>query len=473
MQGLIFIPELAFLAVSLSFFLLSLGKPDKSMVQNAAVVFAGVLVLASLAGLGEKGSLFYGAYQIDAYSQIFKVIISIGLFLVIFMGYGLSGINRKLHAEYFMLLTLSSMGLVFLSSSVELITMVLSLEISSFSLYVVIPFRNQEGYRGQMESGIKYVLFGAVSSGISLYGASYIYGSCGTTYFAQIAKVLPGILATSPMAMIGLIMLMAGFFFKLAMFPMHFWTPDVYEGAANETTGFVATLPKIGAVAILLRLAAFVGIDKPEFVKILMILSFFSMTLGNLSALVQTDIKRLAAYSSIAHAGYLMIGILSLSTSGFSAAIYYGAGYILMNVALFYVIYNVSVGGENVTFETLKGLYKRSPLLAMTLAVAALALAGIPPTIGFTGKFLLFTSAIEKQHYAIVILAVINAGIAGFYYLKLVRAAYTTTDDDVLKTSLPLSSYCLGCLLIAAMVMIGILPQSVIDMAIKAVETIL
>lgn len=473
MQGLIFIPELAFIAVSLIFFFMSLGKPARSTVQNTAIILAGFLVLASLVGLGEKGSLFYDAYQIDAYSQIFKVIISIGLFLVIFMGYGLSGIDKKLQPEYFMFLTISSMGLIFLSSSVEIITMVLSLEISSFALYVVIPFRKKEGYRSQMESGIKYVLFGAVSSGISLYGSSYLYGSCGTTYFSQLAKILPGIIATSPMAMIGLIMLMSGFFFKLAMFPMHFWTPDVYEGAANETTGFVATLPKLGAIAILLRLAAFAGLERPEFVKVLMILSFFSMTIGNLSALVQTDIKRLAAYSSIAHAGYLMIGILTLSTSGFSAAIYYGAGYVLMNVALFYVIYNVASDGENVTFDSLKGLYKKSPLLAMTLAVSALALAGIPPTVGFTGKFLLFTSAIQKKYYAIVILAVINAGIAGFYYLKLIRAAYTTTEDEVEKTVLPLSSYCLGCFLIIGIVLIGVLPQSVIEMALKAVETLI
>lgn len=473
MQGLIFIPELAFIAVSLIFFFISLGKPSRAFVQNAAIVLSAILVLASLSGLCEKGSLFYDAYRIDAYSQIFKVIISIGLFLIIFMGYGLRGISEKYHPEYLMFLTISSMGLVFLTSSVELITMVLSLEISSFSLYVIIPFRKTAGFDKQMESGIKYVLFGAVASGISLYGSSYVYGACGTTYFYQLAKIMPGMIATSPMAMIGLLMLMTGFFFKLAMFPMHFWTPDVYEGAANETSGFVATLPKIGAIALLIRLAAFAGVDRPDFVKVLMILSFFSMTIGNLSALVQTDLKRLAAYSSIAHAGYIMIGLLTLSTSGFSAAIYYGAGYVLMNVALFYVIYHVASEGGNVTFDSLKGLYKRSPLLAMTLAVSALALAGIPPTMGFTGKFMLFTAAIEKKYYAIVILAVINAGIAGFYYLKLIRAAYMTTEENIEKTVLPASSYCLGCVLIVGIIAIGVMPQFLIEMALKALETIL
>lgn len=473
MQGLIFIPEMAFIAVSLFFFFMSLGKPARTTVQGAAIALSAMLVLASLAGIGEKGTLFFDAYQIDAYSQIFKVIISIGLFLIVFMGYGLRGIDEKLNSEYFMFLVMSAMGLVFLSSSVELITMILSLEISSFSLYVVIPFRKKAGYGRQMEAGIKYVLFGAAASGISLYGSSYIYGACGTTYFHSLSTLMPGMIATNPMAIIGLVMLMAGFFFKLALFPMHFWTPDVYEGAANETAGFVATLPKLGAVAILLRLAAFVGVDRPDFVMILMILSFFSMTIGNLSALVQTDIKRLAAYSSIAHAGYLMIGVLSQTGEGFSAAVYYVAGYVLMNIALFYVIYHVSKDSGNVTFDTLNGLYKRSPLLAMTLAVSALALAGIPPTIGFTGKFMLFTSAIAKQYYAIVILAVINAGIAGFYYLKLIRAAYTTTDEILEKTELSVSSYCLGCFLIAGIIMIGVLPASLVDMALKAVETIL
>jgi len=473
MQGLIFIPELAFISISLIFFFMSLGKPSRVFIQNAAIALSAILVLASLGGLSEKGSLFFDAYRIDAYSQIFKLIISMGLFLIVFMGYGLSGISEKYHSEYFMFLTISSLGLVFLSSSVELITMVLSLEISSFSLYVIIPFRKHSGFGNQMESGIKYVLFGAVASGISLYGSSYVYGACGSTYFHSLAKILPGMIATSPMAMIGLIMLMTGFFFKLALFPMHFWTPDVYEGAANETAGFVATLPKIGAIALLIRLVAFAGVDRPDFVKVLMILSFFSMTIGNLSALVQTDLKRLAAYSSIAHAGYIMIGLLSLSAPGFSAAIYYGAGYVLMNVALFYVIYHVAAEGGNVTFDSLKGLYKRSPLLAMTLAVSALALAGIPPTMGFTGKFMLFTAAIEKKYYAIVILAVINAGIAGFYYLKLIRAAYTTTEDNIEKTVLPASSYCLGCVLIAGIVGIGVMPQFLVEMALKALETIL
>lgn len=473
MQGLIFVPELAFMAVSLFFFFLSIGKPSKALVHNSAIILSAVLVIAALSGLGEKGSLFFDAYRVDAYSQIFKLIISIGLFLIVFMGQGLSGVTEKYQPEYLMFLVISSMGLVFLSSSVELITMVLSLEISSFALYVVIPLRKTTGYSNQMESGIKYVLFGAVASGISLYGSSYIYGSCGTTYFASLSKILPGLIATSPMAMVGLLLLMTGFFFKLALFPMHFWTPDVYEGAANETAGFVATLPKLGALVILIRLTAFVGVDRPDFVKILMILSFFSMTIGNLSALVQTDLKRLAAYSSIAHAGYIMIGLLSLSSAGFSAVIYYGAGYVLMNIALFYVIYHVAHESGNVTFDSLKGLYKRSPLLAMTLAVSALALAGIPPTIGFTGKFLLFTSAIEKKYYAIVILAVINAGIAGFYYLKLIRAAYTSTDESYEKTELSVSSYCLGCVLMAGIIMIGIMPQLFIDMALKALETIL
>ncbi len=473
MQGLIFLPELAFTAVSLLFFFLSLGKPKKTTVQGVAFVLAAFIAVVSLFSLGEKGSMFYGAYQIDAFSQVFKVIISVGFFLVVFMGAGLKGIDEKLHPEYFMFLSISAMGLIFLTSSAELITMVISLEISSFAVYVIIPFRKTAGYSKQMEAGIKYVLFGAAASGISLYGSSYIYGACGTTYFAGLAKVLPGIIVTNPIAMTGLVMLMTGFFFKLALFPMHFWTPDVYEGAANETTGFVATLPKIGAIAILIRLAAFTGSSRPDFVMILSVLSFLSMSIGNLSALVQNDIKRLAAYSSVAHAGYVIIGILSMSGAGFSAAIYYVAGYILMNIALFYVVYHVANNNENVTFESLEGLYKRSPILAMTLAISALSLAGIPPTVGFTGKFMLFTSAIEQKHYAIVILAVINAGIAAFYYLKLIRAAYTTSEKEYEKTELSLSAYFLGCVLMTGITLIGIMPERLVNIALKAVETIL
>jgi NADH-quinone oxidoreductase subunit N len=286
-------------------------------------------------------------------------------------------------------------------------------------------------------------------------------------------KIIPGIILKKPLILVGLVMLLCGFFYKLALFPMHFWAPDVYEGAANETSSFVATLPKVAAVALLIRLISLAGPDAGQFTWVMMIFAVLSMTFGNLSALVQTDLKRLLAYSSIAHAGYLMIGLLCASELGYVSGIYYVVGYLFMNLACFFVIYHLAPQGENISFDDLAGLYKRSPLMALTLAVGAFGLAGIPPTIGFTGKLFIFTAAIKKDMYALVILAVINSGIAIFYYLKMVRAAYTGVDYQVSPLNLRVSTSVLGIFFIVIIILLGIFPQGFIDFAKEAVAAVI
>jgi len=468
----LFLPELALILMALVFFFASLANLKETRLQALGLLFSAIAILVTVSSYGMEGTLFFNAYRVDAFSQIFKVIIRFGLFIVIYLGKGLYGIDNTLRPEYYLFMTLSAFGLMCMSSAVELITIILSLEIHSFALFIIIPFRKHGAYRRQMEAGIKYALFGAAASGISLYGMSYIFGMTHTTYLADLVKIIPGIILNKPLMLIGLVMLLCGFFYKLALFPMHFWAPDVYEGAANETAGFVATLPKIGAVALLIRLISLAGVDAGQFTWVLMAFAVLSMTFGNLSALVQNDIKRLLAYSSIAHAGYVMIGLLCATDFGYLSGIYYIAGYLLMNLACFFVIYNLAPQGENITFDDLGGLYKRSPLLALTLAVGAFGLAGIPPTIGFTGKLFLFTAAIKKDMYALVILAVINTGIGIFYYLKMVRAAYTGVDSQVLPLNLRLSTAVLGIFFIVIIILLGTFPQGFMDIAKEAVAAV-
>ncbi len=469
----LFLPELVLILMVVVLFFASLGNIKGGSLQGITLVFAAMATLAAVATFNQQGLMFYEAYRVDVFSQIFKIIITGSLFLVVYMGPGLSGVDVKLKPEYYLFLTISSLGLVFLSSAVELLTILLSLEISSYALYVVIPLRRQDGYRIQMEAGIKYVLFGAVSTGITLFGISYIFGLTHSTYLSDLVKVIPGLLVGQPLAVIGMVMMMCGFFYKLAMFPMHFWTPDIYEGAANETTTFIATLPKVGAVALLLRLVFLAGVEVGQFTWVLAAFAVLSMTVGNLAALVQDDLKRLLAYSSIAHAGYVMVGILSVGELGSSSAIYYIMGYVLMNLACFYAIYHLAPAGENLTFADLKGLHRRSPLLAFTLGAGAFGMAGIPPTVGFTGKFMVFTAAIQKGFYALVILGVINAAISAFYYLKMVRAAYSQADElQRSRVTLGISAQLLGVVLILAIVLIGIFPQSFVDLAKQAVAVL-
>jgi proton-translocating NADH-quinone oxidoreductase chain N len=465
----LFLPELALLLTAAVFFFASLGKIKGARLQGVGLLFSGITVLISMYSYGMQGSLFFNAYRVDAFSQIFKVIIAFGLFIVIYLGNELYGIDDFLQPEYYLFLTLSAFGLMVMSSAVELITIILCLEIHSFALFIIIPFRKQGAYRQQMEAGIKYTLFGAAATGISLYGISYIFGMTHTTYLADLVKIIPGVIINKPLMLVGLVMLLSGFFYKLALFPMHFWAPDVYEGAANETSGFVATLPKVGAVALLIRLISLAGVDAAQFTWVLMAFAVLSMTFGNLSALVQNDIKRLLAYSSIAHAGYVMVGLLCATEFGYLSGVYYIAGYLLMNLACFFVIYNLAPQGENITFADLGGLYKRSPLLALTLAVGAFGLAGIPPTIGFTGKLFLFTAAIKKGMYGLIILAVINTGIAIFYYLKMVRAAYMSVKSPVSPLNLKWSTSILGIFFIVVILLLGTFPQGFLSVAKEAI----
>ncbi|MCG8472449.1 MAG: NADH-quinone oxidoreductase subunit N, partial [Desulfobacterales bacterium] len=312
-------------------------------------------------------------------------------------------------------------------------------------------------------------------SGITLFGMSYVFGLTHTTYLKDLVQIVPDMLGSSPMLVVGLILMLSGFFFKLAMFPMHFWAPDVYEGSANETAGFVATLPKVGAVALLIRLISLIGGETGigDFNWLLAAFAVFSMVIGNLSALVQEDVKRLLAYSSIAHAGYVMVALLCVSTLGFSTAIYYIAGYMMMNLACFYVVYHLGENGENVTLDGLGGLYKRSPMLGLILAVGAFGMAGIPPTVGFFGKLFIFTAAVQKALYGLVIITVINAGISAFYYLKLVRAAFMSQENPGETLKVGTSASVLGLSLAAAILLVGIFPQFFMEIAEKAVGTLL
>jgi NADH-quinone oxidoreductase subunit N len=267
-------------------------------------------------------------------------------------------------------------------------------------------------------------------------------------------------------------MMLCGIFYKLALFPMHFWMPDIFVGAAHETTAFVATLPKIAATALLIRIVVLCG-PCEQLSMMLAIMAVISMTLGNLLALAQDDVKRLLAYSSIAHAGYLIIGVLCIEPFGLLSAMYYLYGYLWMSLACFFVIYNLSDDGRNIRFHDLRGLYKRSPMLAGVLVVGAIGLAGLPPTIGFTGKFIIFAAALKQRYFWLVSLAVFNVCISAFYYLRLVRAAYSNVEQETEHINLRGGVTLLGALIIIAIIAGGLLPQNFLSLAQQGLASIM
>jgi NADH-quinone oxidoreductase subunit N len=468
------LPELALLTGALAFFVLSLSKEiDPKQFNNAAVFLGVVTLLGALISFNQDVTLFYGSYQIDAYSQFFKLMISLGLVFALIAGQNLKGIERCDQPEYYIFLFLSCLGLMTLVSSVELITLFVSLELSSFALYLMVPMRdNTTGIKEQMEAGIKYIMFGVLATGFMLYGMSYIFGLTGTTY---IKDIVPGLqqAASQPAALFSVIMVLSGFFYKLAIFPMHFWVPDIYEGASNETTAFVATVPKLGAVALLIRFVSMVPGDKQIFINLLIVLALCSMFYGNLIALVQTDVKRLLGFSGIAHAGFILLGLLTMNANGYATVMYYISGYVFMNIACYIVLCNVSEKGENISISDLNGLHKRQPLMAFVLAIGLFALAGIPPMIGFMGEFLLLAGALKAGHLYLVILAAINAGIAIYYYLRIVKAAYTADPEDRSDFSINSITRFGSYVLVLLIILMGAFPSKIIAFADTAVKGIM
>jgi len=463
------LPELSILCFSIIFLFISLGK-KKTNPMNAAKSLSVLVFALTLLAFFKQGTLFAGAYKIDTFSQLFKVILAYGLCLVLFMLDKKDEIEEKYLSEFIMFLGFSTLGLMMLTSANELISIVIALEISSYSLYVIVPLRKNP-VKIQLEASMKYLFFGAISTGVMLYGMSYIYGMTQSTFLSEILYTFPRFL-NQPIGVFALVLTLTGFFFKLSLFPMHFWSPDIYEGASNTTTTFIATIPKIAATAIIIRIVSLASTMDVQFVNILMVLAAISMTFGNLVGLVQKDVKRLLAYSGIAHAGYLLLGILALSRDGYSAAMFYITVYLFMNLAAFYVIILLSKKGENIVLDDLAGLSKRAPLLAVTLGIAAFSLAGIPPTGGFMGKLFLFTSAYKEGHLAIVIIGAVNTAISIFYYLNLVRMSFSKEAVSTEPIFLTINEKILCYILIFLILYLGIYPYGLLGILKLAVLNI-
>jgi len=458
------IPEIYQLLVILALFIQTLRESNEGPPAVWPFWVAGAGVLVAFFALGSNGLLFWGSYRIDGLSQFFKLAVALGFFITMFNARNQPSLQETKRADYNLFFALSVWGLMLLSSAVELMTVYIALEISSYSLYALIPLRANS--KEAAEAGIKYILFGAVVTAVAMYGFSYVLATQGTTYIAELAGK-PWSFQAAPLAVIGLTLFLGGLFYKLALFPFHFWCPDVYEGASNETAAYAATLPKLGAVVVLVRLA---GLLKPglEITTILAVLGAVSMTFGNISALVQKDVKRILGYSSVAHAGYVMLGLVAGTAAGLAAASFYSLVYLLMNLTCFWVLCRLSDDGRNINVEDLNGLYRRSPALAFVLAVSAFALVGLPPTAGFMGKLFLLSAAWERGYNWLVIIAVLNTAISIYYYLNLVRHAYTCDSEAEEVRYVSRGNLLFGGILASAVLLLGTVPGPVFQYALKA-----
>ena len=471
MKWVLFLPELFYTLMALVFFGASLSrKAEPRRLQVWALALSGAGLLISVLSARQEGMLFFDAYRVDLFSQVFKILLALGTFWVVFSCSELKGIHERQHAEFYFLVSVCTLGMMMLVSAVELLTIYVAIELSSYSLYLLVPMRQRaEEY---VETGIKYFMIGVTASAFMIFGISLLFGMVKSTYVIDVIKVLPTVIS-QPAAIVGLILALSGFFFKQALFPFHIWAPDVYQGAANQVTTFIGTASKMAAAAMVIRFVGFSGGESDVLIKLLVVLSVLSMTFGNLVAIIQKDLKRLLAYSSIAHAGYMMIGILSMTQRGFASAIYYALAYLVMTYSCFMVIMKIANDGHNLQIKELAGLHNRSPLLAMTLMLGLFGLAGIPPTVGFTGKFLVFAAALEKGYLALVIIGMINATISLYYYLIVIKAAYLLEPVQPYPP-VPVDSWTryLSIMLVLAMVYLGVFPDQFVALTEAAARSL-
>jgi NADH-quinone oxidoreductase subunit N len=414
---------------------------------------------------------FSGTIQVDAFSIFFQLLIA-AVVLVTLLGSLDFFEGPTTHAgEYFALSLFAAVGMMFMSCSVELLMVFVGLEISSISTYIMAGFR--KGQATGSESSLKYFLLGSFATAFFLYGVALAYGATGSTTIAGIAQGL-GTTATPLIAFLALAMIIIGLGFKVSAAPFHVWTPDVYQGAPSPVVGMMSTAPKAAAFAVLLRVT-FSGFPlmQHRWAILMWALAALSMCVGNLGALLQRDVKRMLAYSSIAHAGYLLVAFTAFPREGIAAACFYTASYAAMNVGAFAVITQIAGYTEQATsINDFTGLALKRPLLAGTLAFFLLSLIGIPFTGGFFGKFYVFTAAMHSGHVWLAVIGLLNSGIACFYYLRLLAALYTrpTTDTARILTHKHVSFSAEAGLTIAvlATLALGIFPTPVLALAQRA-----
>lgn len=434
---------------------------SKTVLGWMTIVGAGIALWVSIQmhQAGTVGTQFNEMFKVDSFSLFFNIIFLVSTILVALISMSYLDRGDRKQGPYYLLILLATLGMMLMAAGNELIIVFLGLELMSLSLYVLAGyFRDNPA---SSEAGMKYLLLGAFASAFFLYGIALIYGGAGTTSVPAIAEAITAE-NKSPLLLAGMFLLVVGFGFKVAIVPFHQWAPDVYEGAPTTIAAFISAGPKAAGFAAFLRIfmEALPSLQV-EWSGVLILLAMLTMTVGNVVAIAQTNIKRMLAYSSIAHAGYVLIGLAAANDDGISSAMLYLLIYCVMNIGAFgAIILAKTEDGESLMISDYAGLGTRKPLLAMFMTVMLLSLAGFPPTAGFVGKFYIFKSAVGAGHIWLVIIGAINTAISAFYYLRVVVTMYMREPEEELEFSPYASTLVVGLILaVVGILLIGILPS--------------
>lgn len=472
----VIMPEIILSVLGMVLLLVNVFVPSNSKVYLSWLSLLGIVGagFAAVSGWGIPIESFSGSVVQDNFSIFFKIIFLVAAGLAVLISDQYMSREGCNHGELYPLILFTTVGMMLMASGTDLMTIFLGLEVMSISLYVLAGF-NRNSMKSN-EAGMKYFLLGAFSTGFLLYGMALVYGVTGTTRIPKIASIV--IQAGGPsntMLLIGMFLILTGFAFKIAAAPFHMWTPDVYEGAPTPMTAFMSAGPKAAGFAAMLRLllVAF-PVMKAEWVDLLWILAVLTMTIGNFTALRQDNIKRMLAYSSIAHAGYALVGFVAANTTGTSGILFYMLSYAFMNIGAFAIIVIIGKQGEpNGSVMDFAGFGHKRPLLAATMSLFLFSLAGMPPTAGFIGKFYLFSGAIQEGYVWLAIIGVLNSAASVYYYLRVIVYMYfkpVEQEFDWVSVSAPVT---LALILSAAGSLIpGIIPSILLQFAQQAVKLI-
>ncbi|HUT96901.1 MAG TPA: NADH-quinone oxidoreductase subunit N, partial [Dehalococcoidales bacterium] len=476
------LPELTLLVTAVVVILLDLFLKQKWVL--AAISIAGIAVSAGFAVAmwgGDSESIFFGMMAVDNFAIFFKLLFLVIAALVILASTDYVSKLSRFRGEYYALVLISALGMMLMAAATELISIYISLELTSISLYILVGFLKDPR---STESALKYLLLGAVASAVLLFGMALIFGFTGQTQLGDIAAAIQSMslsgVMSSPGLIAGIVLIIAGFGFKIAAVPFHMWVPDVYEGAPTPVTAYLSVASKAAGFAILLRVF-FSAFSFPTWLSldwgmVFAILAAVGMTVGNIVALTQTNIKRMLGYSSIAQAGYLMVGLATVGFvspilsdnsvfAGQSGLLFFLASYALTNLGAFTAIIAISGKVDSDLIKDYTGMGKRAPLLALALSLCLISLIGMPPAAGFMAKFYIFSGAAQHGLLWLVIIAVINSVISAYYYLRVVKVMWT--GQPASETRVPSSialrvALALSCLGVLAL---GIVPGFVMKLA--------
>jgi NADH-quinone oxidoreductase subunit N len=415
---------------------------------------------------------YSGHLALDPFAWFFKAIALVAAALAVAISLKYLDTERENHGEYYALILFATMGIMFMVGALDLVTLYIGLETMAIATYILVGFLR--GSPRSNEASLKYFLLGAFSSGILLYGFSLLYGMAGSTKFVEIRNMLSQRPLNDPLALMALAAVVAGLFFKIAAVPFHQWTPDAYEGAPTSITAYMSVAVKAASFAMMMRLLLIaLSPLRPNWVVVVSAVSALTMTVGNIAAITQSNVKRLLAYSSISHAGYILLGLVAASDNSFTG---------LMSIPLYLMVYTFTnlgawaivvalrrkdVIGEHI--DEMSGLFFRNPTAAILMLIFLLSLAGIPPTAGFIGKYFLFAAVIETHHNVLAVIAVLNAAISMYFYLRIVVAMFMR--DATEKTGLDLSAGVVTVMAISLVftLWIGLYPDPFIAMARRAI----